>query len=70
MVWYSAGRHYRNQLYHPPTGMNVFVPKRVLKEYISEDDLQGRRTFWVTDIFRIFLIALVPGIALFLRSMM
>ncbi len=54
----------------PPIGMNVFVLKGVLKDVSVGTIFRGVTPFWVADIFRILLIALVPGIALLLPSMM
>lgn len=54
----------------PPIGMNVFVLKGVLKDVSVKTIFQGVTPFWVADIFRIILLALVPGIALFLPSLM
>ncbi len=54
----------------PPIGMNVFVLKGVLKDVSVKTIFRGVTPFWVADIFRIMLIALVPAIALFLPSMM
>lgn len=54
----------------PPIGMNVFVLKGVLKDVSVGTIFKGVTPFWVADIFRIILIALVPGIALWLPSMM
>ncbi len=54
----------------PPIGMNVFVLKGVLKDVSVQTIFKGVTPFWVADIFRIILLALVPGIALILPSMM
>lgn len=54
----------------PPIGMNVFVLKGVLKDVSVRTIFKGVTPFWVADIFRIILLALVPGIALILPSMM
>ena len=54
----------------PPIGMNVFVLKGVLKDVSVKTIFKGVTPFWVADIFRIILLALVPGLALFLPSMM
>lgn len=54
----------------PPIGMNVFVLKGVLKDVSVGTIFKGVTPFWVVDILRIILIALVPGIALWLPSMM
>ena len=54
----------------PPIGMNVFVLKGVLKDVSVRTIFKGVTPFWVADIFRIILIALVPAIALLLPSYM
>ena len=54
----------------PPIGMNVFVIKGVLKDVSVKTIFKGVTPFWIADIFRITLIALVPAIALLLPSMM
>jgi tripartite ATP-independent transporter DctM subunit len=54
----------------PPIGMNVFVLKGVLKDVSVKTIFKGVTPFWIADIFRITLIALVPAIALLLPSMM
>jgi tripartite ATP-independent transporter DctM subunit len=54
----------------PPIGMNVFVLKGVLKDVSVRTIFKGVTPFWVADIFRIIIIALVPGLALFLPSLM
>lgn len=54
----------------PPIGMNVFVLKGVLSDVSVRTIFKGVTPFWVADIFRIILIAAVPGIALLLPSMM
>ena len=50
----------------PPIGMNVFVLKGVLKDVSVKTIFKGVTPFWIADIFRITLIALVPAIALLL----
>ena len=54
----------------PPIGMNVFVLKGVLSDVSVRTIFKDVTPFWVADIFRIVLIALVPAIALLLPSMM
>ncbi|MEP0944180.1 MAG: TRAP transporter large permease [Rhizobiaceae bacterium] len=54
----------------PPIGMNVFVLKGVLSDVSVRTIFKGVTPFWIADIFRILLIALVPAIALLLPSMM
>ena len=54
----------------PPIGLNVFVLKGVLKDVPVSTIFKGVTPFWVADIFRLILLALVPGIALLLPSFM
>ena len=54
----------------PPIGMNVFVLKGVLKDVSVKTIFKGVTPFWVADIFRILLLALIPAISLYLPSMM
>ncbi len=54
----------------PPIGLNVFVLKGVLKDVPVSTIFKGVTPFWVADIFRLILLALMPGIALILPSYM
>jgi len=54
----------------PPIGLNVFVLKGVLKDVPVTTIFKGVTPFWVADIFRLILLALVPSIALLLPSYM
>lgn len=54
----------------PPIGLNVFVLKGVLKDVPVKTIFRGVTPFWIADIFRLILLALVPSIALFLPSLM
>ncbi len=54
----------------PPIGLNVFVLKGVLKDVSVKTIFKGVTPFWVADIFRLALLALIPAISLFLPSMM
>ncbi len=54
----------------PPIGLNVFVLKGVLKDVSVKTIFKGVTPFWIADIFRLILLALVPSIALFLPSYM
>lgn len=54
----------------PPIGMNVFVLKGVLRDVSVKTIFKGVTPFWVADIFRIVLLALVPALSLFLPSLM
>lgn len=53
----------------PPIGLNVFVLKGVLKDVSVATIFKGVTPFWVADILRIVLLALVPGISLLLPSL-
>ena len=54
----------------PPIGLNVFVLKGVLKDVPVSTIFKGVTPFWIADIFRLLLLALVPAIALYLPSLM
>ena len=54
----------------PPIGLNVFVLKGVLKDVSVKTIFKGVTPFWIADIGRLTLIAVVPGVALLLPSMM
>lgn len=54
----------------PPIGLNVFVLKGVLKDVPVKTIFKGVTPFWIADILRLLLLALVPAIALWLPSMM
>ncbi|MAV86938.1 MAG: C4-dicarboxylate ABC transporter permease [Rhodospirillaceae bacterium] len=54
----------------PPIGLNVFVLKGVLKDVAIKTIFKGVTPFWIADIFRLTLLAMVPAISLFLPSMM
>ena len=54
----------------PPIGLNVFVLKGVLKDVSVKTIFKGVTPFWIADIVRLILLALVPSIALFLPSLM
>jgi C4-dicarboxylate transporter DctM subunit len=54
----------------PPIGLNVFVLKGVLKDVAIKTIFKGVTPFWIADIFRLTLLALVPAISLFLPSLM
>ena len=54
----------------PPIGLNVFVLKGVLKDVPVSTIFKGVTPFWIADIFRLLLLALVPAIALYLPSVM
>ena len=54
----------------PPIGLNVFVLKGVLKDVSVKTIFKGVTPFWIADIFRLLLLALIPSIALLLPSLM
>ena len=54
----------------PPIGLNVFVLKGVLKDVPVSTIFKGVTPFWIADIFRLLLLALIPAIALYLPSLM
>ncbi len=54
----------------PPIGLNVFVLKGVLKDVSVKTIFKGVTPFWIADILRLLLLALVPAIALWLPSLM
>ncbi|MFQ3354296.1 MAG: C4-dicarboxylate transporter DctM subunit [Paracoccaceae bacterium] len=54
----------------PPIGLNVFVLKGVIKDVSVSTIFKGVTPFWIADIFRLAVLALIPGIALFLPSVM
>ncbi|SEQ79353.1 TRAP transporter, DctM subunit [Amphritea atlantica] len=53
----------------PPVGLNVFVLRTVLPDLKLSTIFKGVTPFWIADIFRLILIALVPGVSLFLPGM-
>ena len=54
----------------PPVGLNVFVLKTVLPDVPIGTIFRGIVPFLVADVLRLALIALVPGLVLFLPSLM
>ena len=54
----------------PPIGLNVFVLKGVIKDVSVSTIFKGVTPFWVADIIRLLILTLVPGLALFLPSVM
>ncbi|MGF1476883.1 MAG: TRAP transporter large permease [Geminicoccaceae bacterium] len=54
----------------PPVGLNVFVLKGVLGDISTGTIFRGVTPFWIADIFRLLILVLVPGIALFLPNLM
>ncbi|MGI9419312.1 MAG: TRAP transporter large permease subunit [Geminicoccaceae bacterium] len=54
----------------PPVGMNVFVLRGVLRDVPLTTIFRGVLPFWVADIFRLPLLIVVPGLSLWLVSVM
>ena len=54
----------------PPVGLNVFVLKGVVGDVSTGTIFRGVTPFWIMDIVRLALLLLIPGIALFLPSLM
>jgi len=54
----------------PPIGLNVFVLKGVLKDVSTATIFRGVTPFWITDIFRLALLAFLPGLTLWLPNFM
>lgn len=54
----------------PPIGLNVFVLKGVLKDVPVTTIFRGVTPFWIADIFRLIILALIPALSLWLPSMM
>ncbi|GAB4347624.1 MAG: TRAP transporter large permease [Oricola sp.] len=54
----------------PPVGLNVFVLKGVVGDVSTATIFRGVTPFWTMDIVRLALLLLVPGIALYLPSLM
>jgi len=54
----------------PPIGMNVFVLKAMLPDVETRTIFKGVTPFWCLDIIRLALLVFVPGIAIYLPSLM
>ncbi len=54
----------------PPVGLNVFVVKGVAPDVPITDIFKGILPFWGADMVRLFLIVMIPQIALFLPGIM
>ncbi len=54
----------------PPVGLNVFVLKGVLPDVKLSTIFKGVTPFWFMDILRLTLLVLIPGISVFLPSLM
>jgi tripartite ATP-independent transporter DctM subunit len=57
-------------LIHPPVGMNVFVIKSVVGDISFSTIFKGVVPFVITDIIRLIILIIFPGIALFLPGLM
>jgi C4-dicarboxylate transporter DctM subunit len=53
-------------LVHPPVGMNVYIINRLAKDVPLTDTFKGVVPFLLSDLLRITLLLLFPGIALWL----
>jgi len=53
----------------PPIGLNVFVLRSVMPELRTSTIFRGVTPFWVADIFRLAIIVLIPGLALWLPTL-
>ncbi len=54
----------------PPVGLNVFILKSVIGDVSTRTIFRGVTPFWIVDIFRLALIALIPWIVLVLPNSM
>lgn len=54
----------------PPVGMNVFILKGVVGDVSTGTIFRGVTPFWIMDIVRLILLLFIPGLALFLPSLM
>ncbi len=54
----------------PPIGINVFVLKAMLPDVETRTIFKGVTPFWILDIIRLALLVLIPGIAIYLPSLM
>jgi len=53
-------------LVHPPVGMNVYIINRLAKDVPLKETFKGVIPFLISDLLRIVLLLLVPGISLYL----
>lgn len=54
----------------PPVGLNVFILKGVVGDVSTATIFKGVTPFWIMDIVRLLLLLLLPGLVLFLPSLM
>ena len=54
----------------PPIGVNVFVLRSMLPEISTATIFRGVTPFWIADIGRIVLLALVPALSLWLPQLL
>ncbi len=54
----------------PPVGLNVFILKGVVGDVSTGTIFRGVTPFWVADLFRLAVLALLPGLVLFLPNQM
>lgn len=54
----------------PPVGLNVFVLKGVIEDVSTATIFKGVTPFWIVDLLRLVLLALLPSLVLFLPNSM
>ncbi|MEO1687992.1 MAG: TRAP transporter large permease [Pseudomonadota bacterium] len=54
----------------PPVGLNVFILKGVVGDVSTGTIFRGVTPFWISDLFRLALLVLAPGLVLFLPNQM
>ena len=54
----------------PPIGINVFVLRSVLPDVTTATIFRGVTPFWIADLFRIVLLAMVPALSLWLPNLL
>lgn len=55
-------------LIHPPLGMNLFIVNKLAKDVPYMETARGVLPFLASDLLRIVLLVLVPGLSLWLLS--
>jgi tripartite ATP-independent transporter DctM subunit len=54
----------------PPVGLNVFILKGVVQDVSTGTVFRGVTPFWLIDILRLILLLAIPGLTLYLPSLM
>ncbi|MGR5175874.1 TRAP transporter large permease [Vibrio mediterranei] len=54
----------------PPVGLNIFVLKGVIKDIQTSTIFKGVTPFWCVDILRLALLLFIPGLSLWLPSLL